>query len=44
MTTNAAMPLTHWTTLGSAPELSPGQFQFTDAQAGSLRFDTVRSP
>ena len=45
-TTNLALPFTNWTTLGSATEVSPGQFQFTDPQAtnNSKRFYRVRSP
>jgi alpha-tubulin suppressor-like RCC1 family protein len=45
-TTNAALPLTSWTVLGGATELSPGQFQFTDPQATNSprRFYRVRSP
>jgi hypothetical protein len=31
--TNAALPLSNWTALGGATEVSPGQFQFTDPQA-----------
>jgi PKD repeat protein len=45
-TTNLGLPFTNWTTLGSATEVSPGQFQFTDPQAtnNSKRFYRVRSP
>jgi len=45
-TTNLGLPFTNWTTLGSAMEVSPGQFQFTDSQAtnNSRRFYRVRSP
>jgi alpha-tubulin suppressor-like RCC1 family protein len=45
-TTNPAMPLSNWTTLGAATEVSPGQFQFTDPQATNTpqRFYRVRSP
>jgi hypothetical protein len=45
-TTNVALPLTNWTGLGPVPEVSPGQFQFTDSQATntSQRFYRVRSP
>lgn len=45
-TTNLGLPLANWTTLGSATEVSPGQFQFTDPQAAnsSKRFYRVRSP
>lgn len=44
--TNPSAPLTNWTSLGSATEVSPGQFQFTDAQApnNSRRFYRVSSP
>ena len=31
--TNASLPLSNWTTLGDTTEVSPGQYQFTDAQA-----------
>ncbi len=45
-TTNLGLSLPNWTTLGSATEVSPGQFQFTDPQAtnNSKRFYRVRSP
>ena len=44
--TNPALPLSNWTALGSATEVSPGQFQFTDPQATNTprRFYRVRSP
>ena len=44
--TNPALPLSNWTVLGSATEVSPGQFQFTDPQATNTpqRFYRVRSP
>lgn len=44
--TNAALPFTNWTRLGSVGEASPGQFQFTNSQAtnSSERFYRVRSP
>jgi hypothetical protein len=32
---NVALPSSSWTALGSATEISPGQFQFTDSQAPS---------
>jgi len=32
-TTNPALPFSNWTDLGIVAEISPGQFQFTDAQA-----------
>lgn len=43
--TNASLPLSNWTTLGAAIEISPGQFQFTDAQATNSpqRFYRVRA-
>jgi hypothetical protein len=45
-TTNLALPLTNWTVLGTATESSPGQYEFTDPQAGSSgeRFYIIRSP
>jgi PKD repeat protein len=45
-TTNLGLSLGNWTTLGSATEVSAGQFQFTDPQAtnNSKRFYRVRSP
>jgi len=45
-TTNVALPFTNWTPLGSATEISAGQFQFVDPQAASNseRFYRVRSP
>jgi hypothetical protein len=44
--TDPALPLSNWTTLGDATEVSPGQFRFTDPQAISRpqRFYRVRSP
>jgi hypothetical protein len=44
--TNSSLPLANWTTLGSATEVSSGQFQFTDPQAtnNAKRFYRVRSP
>ena len=44
--TNPALPLSNWTTLSDATEVSPGQFQFTDPQATNSpgRFYRVRSP
>ena len=32
-TMNPALPLSNWTTLGDATEVSPGQFQLTDPPA-----------
>jgi outer membrane protein assembly factor BamB len=45
-TTNATAPLPFWVSLGSVPEISPGQFQFTDAQAtnSAQRYYLVRTP
>lgn len=45
-TTNLALPLSNWTLLGSATELSSGAYQFTDSQATNVvrRFYRVRSP
>jgi len=45
-TTNVALPFANWTSLGSATEVSSGQFQFTDPQASSnaKRFYRVSSP
>jgi hypothetical protein len=44
--TNVALPLSNWTALGGVVEISPGQFQFMDAQAtnGVRRFYAVRAP
>lgn len=44
--TNVTLPATNWTPLGRVPELSPGQFQFTDPQATNHaeQFYRVRSP
>jgi hypothetical protein len=44
-TTNLAVRVENWTSLGLATEASPGHFQFTDAAADSKqRFYRVRSP
>ena len=45
-TTNAASPFTNWLNLGSATEMSPGLFQFTDTQAtnNARRFYRVGTP
>ena len=45
-TTNLAVCLDDWTSLGIAAEISPGHYQFTDLQAAqtSRRFYRVRSP
>jgi hypothetical protein len=44
--TNAALPLANWYVLGTAMEISPGQYQFTDLQAPSRSqcFYRIRSP
>jgi hypothetical protein len=44
--TNVESPLTNWTRLGYVPEISSGQFQFSDtnAQANVRRFYCVSSP
>jgi len=45
-TTNLSQPSSNWTALGGITELSPGQFQFTDAQATNTpqRFYRLRAP
>jgi T5SS/PEP-CTERM-associated repeat protein len=45
-TTNLALPLSNWTSLGPPTELSPGQYKFTDSNATNYpqRFYRVRSP
>jgi hypothetical protein len=44
--TNLALPAANWTFLGSATEIAPGQFQFTDTQATNhaKRFYRTHSP
>ena len=44
--TNVALPLGYWTTLGDATNVAPGQFEFTDLQATNFpqRFYRLRSP
>lgn len=44
--TNAALPLSNWTSLGAPIESPAGQYQFTDAQASNnvQRFYRVKSP
>jgi WD40 repeat protein len=44
--TNPALPLNSWTEIGSAPEISPGRFQFIDPQASNFpqRLYRVSSP
>ena len=42
---NPALPMANWTVLGTATEISPGQYQFTDLQAtNSQCFYRIRSP
>ncbi len=43
-TTNLSLAVSNWTTLGTVTDTVPGQFQFTDATAGTnkLRFYRVR--
>jgi hypothetical protein len=44
-TTNLGVGVNEWTSPGTASELSPGHYQFTDRTTeGSLRFYGVRSP
>jgi len=45
-TTSLATPFNQWVNLGNPTEVSPGNYQFTDAQAtnNSQRFYTVTSP
>jgi hypothetical protein len=45
-TTNLSLPASNWTILGSIPEISSGQYQFTDSQATNKpqRFYRVSSP
>jgi hypothetical protein len=45
-TTNVALTLSNWTVLGNAPEISPGQYEFTDTGASNIpqRFYRVISP
>jgi hypothetical protein len=45
-TTNLALALTNWTVLGNIPEISSGQYQFTDPGATNYpqRFYQVVSP
>jgi hypothetical protein len=45
--TDLSLPISSWQVLGSAVEIAPGSFQFTDAQAATLNnqhFYAVRSP
>lgn len=46
VSTNVALPLSNWTVLGTPTEVSPGQYQFTDAQLTNrpLQFYRVRFP
>ena len=41
---SAVAPLDDWTSVGSATEVSPGHYQFTDETPDNLRFYRVRSP
>jgi len=42
---NPALPMANWTVLGTATEISPGQYQFTDLQATNNQcFYRIRSP
>ena len=45
-TSDFTLPLSNWTVLGPATQVSPGHFQFTDSQAANypIRFYRVRSP
>lgn len=44
-TTNLAVPFTNWTLLGNATEISPGQFQFTNASGDAAQqFYRVTTP
>jgi hypothetical protein len=45
-TTNLNQPFTNWNWLGEVPEVSPGQFQFTDSSAAGYpaRYYRVSSP
>jgi uncharacterized repeat protein (TIGR03803 family) len=45
-TTNVALAFSNWASLGTATEVSPGHFQFTDTHATNItrRFYRVRSP
>jgi hypothetical protein len=44
--TNLSLPFNNWTRLGFVPEISPGQFQFTDTQSMNfpVAFYRVSSP
>jgi hypothetical protein len=44
--TNATLSVAKWTVLGTANEIAPGQYQFTDLSAASIgqQFYCVRSP
>ena len=41
-TTNLTQPFSNWTTLGAVPEVSPGQFRFTDLQSTNIPFRFYR--
>jgi hypothetical protein len=42
-TTNINLPITNWPTLGIVTDTVPGQFQFTDTQAGSQELRVYRT-
>jgi len=46
VTTNLAEPFANWSWLGEVPEISPGQYQFTDTQGATKAesFYTITSP
>ncbi len=46
MTTNLSLPFSNWISMGYVTNNSPGQYQFSDAQAGSnvQRYYSVSSP
>ncbi len=43
-TTNLSLPFTNWDLLGSATEISPGQFQFTTEPVNAQQFYRVTTP
>jgi len=44
-TTNLATPITNWSLIGTASEVTPDLWQFTDSSATNLaRFYMIRSP
>jgi len=46
MSTDLTLPFANWTSLGATTEVTPGQYQFTDPQAGNdaRRFYFISSP